>query len=601
MAASVRRQVLVTGRGEVATARDPFARAPLRRVSTVGLEESRAAAQALGGSINDVFVTGVAGALGRYHDRLGVAVDELRMAMPVSTRGAHQSTAGNRFVPTRVVVPITPKEPTGRFDQVQRQDHERAPRARARRGRLVRRPRRRAADVGARRRCCATRRTIDFATSNLRGSPVDLYLGGARIDGSYPMGPRSGCRSTSRCCRTAATCASGSTPTPPRSPTRTHSSSACASRSTRCSPPASDAVRALRAAHGRRGAGPAGATASSHSSWPGIAPEPVVAARRAVDHVEVQRRRVVGELEELVRAAVRRRGVEQVGERDDREHPAPALGARRHRRRFEPAGDPSRLAASSGSSSTRSPSSSTNVRSAMRATYPAPTAERPSGRPAGSVVAHASSSVSRRRHDRSSTERPDPEPGRRPGARAGARRRAQPGRPAPAGRLLPRAARRPRRHPGHGVRGRGRGARRRRRHARGRRPGVRDRRRRRAGRVPRRARDATARACPDHLDLVDAGGDPRGRSSPRTTRCAPARGLQPGEHVLVHAVGSGVGTAVVQLAKALGCTVTGTARTETKLDRARELGLDHGVPAAVAARRRRARGGDRRRRRRART
>jgi NADPH:quinone reductase-like Zn-dependent oxidoreductase len=56
-------------------------------------------------------------------------------------------------------------------------------------------------------------------------------------------------------------------------------------------------------------------------------------------------------------------------------------------------------------------------------------------------------------------------------------------------------------------------------------------------------------------------------------------GLRDGEHVLVHAVGSGVGTAVVQLAHAFGCTVTGTARTAAKLDRARELGLDHGVQA----------------------
>ena len=36
-------------------------------------------------------------------------------------------------------------------------------------------------------------KSVDFATSNLRGSPIDLYLGGARIEGSYPMGPRSGC------------------------------------------------------------------------------------------------------------------------------------------------------------------------------------------------------------------------------------------------------------------------------------------------------------------------------------------------------------------------------------------------------------------------
>jgi len=35
--------------------------------------------------------------------------------------------------------------------------------------------------------------TIDFATSNLQGSPVDLYLAGARIEANYPMGPRAAC------------------------------------------------------------------------------------------------------------------------------------------------------------------------------------------------------------------------------------------------------------------------------------------------------------------------------------------------------------------------------------------------------------------------
>jgi NADPH2:quinone reductase len=84
---------------------------------------------------------------------------------------------------------------------------------------------------------------------------------------------------------------------------------------------------------------------------------------------------------------------------------------------------------------------------------------------------------------------------------------------------------------------------------------------------------------PERVDLVEAGGIPEvfitAHDALRTRG-----GLQPGEHVLVHAVGSGVGTAVVQLAKALGCTVTGTARTEAKLDQARELGLDHGVLAA---------------------
>ena len=47
--------------------------------------------------------------------------------------------------------------------------------------------------------------------------------------------------------------------------------------------------------------------------------------------------------------------------------------------------------------------------------------------------------------------------------------------------------------------------------------------------------------------------------------------------MLIHAVGSGVGTAAVQVAHAMGCTVFGTSRTATKLERARGLGLDHAI------------------------
>jgi putative PIG3 family NAD(P)H quinone oxidoreductase len=54
-------------------------------------------------------------------------------------------------------------------------------------------------------------------------------------------------------------------------------------------------------------------------------------------------------------------------------------------------------------------------------------------------------------------------------------------------------------------------------------------------------------------------------------------GLRPGWTVLVHAVGSGVATIALQLAKAAGATVIGTSRTEEKLARASALGLDHGI------------------------
>ena len=54
-------------------------------------------------------------------------------------------------------------------------------------------------------------------------------------------------------------------------------------------------------------------------------------------------------------------------------------------------------------------------------------------------------------------------------------------------------------------------------------------------------------------------------------------GLQPGESVLIHAVGSGVGTAAVQIAAVAGCRTFGTASSAEKLRGASELGLDVGI------------------------
>ena len=53
--------------------------------------------------------------------------------------------------------------------------------------------------------------------------------------------------------------------------------------------------------------------------------------------------------------------------------------------------------------------------------------------------------------------------------------------------------------------------------------------------------------------------------------------VKPGERVLIHAVGGGVGSAAVQVAHAMGCTVLGTSRTAEKLERVAELGLDVGI------------------------
>lgn len=51
--------------------------------------------------------------------------------------------------------------------------------------------------------------------------------------------------------------------------------------------------------------------------------------------------------------------------------------------------------------------------------------------------------------------------------------------------------------------------------------------------------------------------------------------LQPGETVLVHAGGSGIGTVAIMMAKAIGCTVITTVGDDSKIDGVKALGADH--------------------------
>ncbi|MFE1598055.1 zinc-binding dehydrogenase [Methylobacterium sp. ID0610] len=51
--------------------------------------------------------------------------------------------------------------------------------------------------------------------------------------------------------------------------------------------------------------------------------------------------------------------------------------------------------------------------------------------------------------------------------------------------------------------------------------------------------------------------------------------LEPGESILVHAGGSGIGTAAIKMAKAIGCTVFTTVGDDIKGEKARALGADH--------------------------
>ncbi len=85
-----------------------------------------------------------------------------------------------------------------------------------------------------------------------------------------------------------------------------------------------------------------------------------------------------------------------------------------------------------------------------------------------------------------------------------------------------------------------------------------------------------AMRIPDNLDFVQAAAVPEvflTAYDALFNHCE----LSMGESVLVHAAGSGVGTAAVQLAHSAGAYVFGTAGSEDKLQGAKALGMDVGI------------------------
>lgn len=89
-------------------------------------------------------------------------------------------------------------------------------------------------------------------------------------------------------------------------------------------------------------------------------------------------------------------------------------------------------------------------------------------------------------------------------------------------------------------------------------------------------------AVPDSLDLERAAAVPEVFITAYDALMLQA-GVGVGSVVVIHAAGSGVGTAAIQLCRAAGARPVGTSRTREKLDRCRELGLEDGILAEGGA------------------
>jgi WS/DGAT/MGAT family acyltransferase len=158
----------------------------------IPLDEVKASAKQLGGTVNDLFVTAVVGAVARYHDARDASVDEFRVSIPMNTR-TDKSVGGNDFVPARVVLSAE-RDPLKRFAAItERLDEVKSSKAGgvglgwALAGLFTSLPS--PLLVAAAR---SQIETVDFACSNVRGAPFPLYVSGARVLSNHPMGPTGG-------------------------------------------------------------------------------------------------------------------------------------------------------------------------------------------------------------------------------------------------------------------------------------------------------------------------------------------------------------------------------------------------------------------------
>ena len=159
---------------------------------TVPLDGLKAASRAADTTVNAAFVAAMAEAAVRYHTDRDAPFDCLNLSFVMSTRTDNKA-GGNAFTPVLVRLPTDAADVTERLAVTARALDE----ARDAAGRsggftalsgvvnllptsvVTRTARSQAAK-------------IDLATSNLRGAPFPLYIGGAKVEQSVTMGPLAG-------------------------------------------------------------------------------------------------------------------------------------------------------------------------------------------------------------------------------------------------------------------------------------------------------------------------------------------------------------------------------------------------------------------------
>lgn len=162
-------------------------------VLSMPLDLAKKVGNRIGGTLNDMFVAGIARGMQLYHQHHGMEQAALRMGMPINIRGAaSMRSAGNSFVPARFEIQIDDEDLLELMTTV----HDRAAAARDEPANhlvapvanlLNRLPTSVVTQIFA-----TMMKGLDFQASNVPGSPVPLFMDGVPVTAVYPFGPLAG-------------------------------------------------------------------------------------------------------------------------------------------------------------------------------------------------------------------------------------------------------------------------------------------------------------------------------------------------------------------------------------------------------------------------
>jgi len=162
------------------------------RMVEIPLVDLRTVSKGSDCTINDAYLAAVLGGFRRYHEAMGVTVEDVPLALPINTRAASNTAAGNHISVGRMAGPATTVDPVARMKQV----HD-----------LVDTLRSEPA-VGAIEAVADVlqhvpsplaifgmtthAQQVDLHASNVAGAPFPVFLAGVLVTSMVPFGPLTG-------------------------------------------------------------------------------------------------------------------------------------------------------------------------------------------------------------------------------------------------------------------------------------------------------------------------------------------------------------------------------------------------------------------------